>query len=570
MARLRLPVLYVAAAVVLSLLGLAAAERLVYRDRVLPGVRLAGVQVAGRSNAAARTTVALAAARIEREPLLVTAGFVRFRLRPQAVGVAVDEAATTRAVQRAGRAGNPLAQLLGPLLRRLDPIEVGWAARHDRSAAARAVAAWARKAERPAVDGDLRVQGTTVVPVPPRPGQRLDRSGAVDAVVAALTSPPPRALALPVHPLQPRIRQADVDQAVDQAGRVLAGPVTVSVDRLRLTLRPAALAAALRTVQADGRLQLNLDQARLRTALASDLAQVEKTPRDAQFRVRGGNVQIVPAAGGRRLDLAPVTAAILGGARAVTGELRPVQPRRSTAWAQSLGIRERVSAFTTMHQPGQPRVRNIHRAADLLRGQLVLPGERFSLNQAIGPRTPARGFITAPVITRGEFSQDVGGGVSQVATTFFNAVFFGGYRIVSHQPHSYYIKRYPMGREATVSLPAPDLMFINDSRAGILIHTSYTDTAITVTFYGDRAGRRVRAEGPHILATRPPEGTTEYLEDPKLPRGTQIVEPAFTGYDVEVFRVITEPGKPTRQERFFTRYNSANPKVIRGTGGGVE
>jgi len=107
MARLRLPVLYMAAAVVLSLLGLAAAERLVYRDRVLPGVRLAGVQVAGRSNAAARTTVALAAARIEREPLLVTAGFVRFRLRPQAVGVAVDEAATTRAVQRAGRAGKP-------------------------------------------------------------------------------------------------------------------------------------------------------------------------------------------------------------------------------------------------------------------------------------------------------------------------------------------------------------------------------------------------------------------------------------------------------------------------------
>jgi hypothetical protein len=244
----------------------------------------------------------------------------------------------------------------------------------------------------------------------------------------------------------------------------------------------------------------------------------------------------------------------------VTGELRPVQPRRSTAWARSLGIRERVSAFTTMHKPGQPRVRNIHRAADLLRGQLVLPGERFSLNRAIGPRTPARGFVTAPVITRGEFSHDVGSGVSQVATTFFNAVFFGGYRIVSHQPHSYYIKRYPMGREATVSLPAPDLVFVNDSRAGILTHTSYTDTAITVTFYGDRAGRRVRAEGPRILATRPPEGTTEYLEDPKLPRGTQLVEPAFTGYDVEVFRVIIEPGKPTRRERFVTPLQQRQPQ----------
>ena len=288
------------------------------------------------------------------------------------------------------------------------------------------------------------------------------------------------------------------------------------------------------------------------------------------MRVRDGKVRIVPAAGGRRLDLGPVAAAVLRGERAVPGEIRPVQPERTTAWARSLGIQERVSTFTTMHPPGQPRVRNIHRAADLLRYQLLPPGERFSLNLAIGPRTPARGFVVAPVIANGEFSQDVGGGVSQVATTFFNAVFFGGYRIVSHQPHSYYIKRYPMGREATVSLPAPDLVFVNDSRAGILIHTSYTDTTITVTFYGDRAGRQVQAEGPRILATRRPEGTTEYLEDPKLPRGTQIVEPAFTGYDVEVFRIISEPGKPTRRERFFTRYNSANPKVIRGTGGGVE
>lgn len=77
----------------------------------------------------------------------------------------------------------------------------------------------------------------------------------------------------------------------------------------------------------------------------------------------------------------------------------------------------------------------------------------------------------------------------------------------------------------------------------------------------------MRAEGPRILATRPPEGTTEYLEDPELPRGTQLVEPAFTGYDVEVFRIITEPTKPTRRKRCFTRCNSANPKLIHGTGG---
>jgi hypothetical protein len=103
-------------------------------------------------------------------------------------------------------------------------------------------------------------------------------------------------------------------------------------------------------------------------------------------------------------------------------------------------------------------------------------------------------------------------------------------------------------------------VFVNDSRA----ESSSTDTAITVTFYGDRAGRWVRPKARASWRPAPPE----YLEDPKLPSGTQLVEPAFTGYDVEVFRGITEPGKLTRRARFFTRYNSANAKVIRGTGGG--
>jgi vancomycin resistance protein YoaR len=75
-------------------------------------------------------------------------------------------------------------------------------------------------------------------------------------------------------------------------------------------------------------------------------------------------------------------------------------------------------------------VRNIHRAADLLRHRIVLPGQRFSLNEALGPRTPERGFVRAPVINQGEFSEDVGGGVSQLATTTFNAIFFGGYPIL--------------------------------------------------------------------------------------------------------------------------------------------
>lgn len=565
-ARLALLVLVGCAAALFLLLGIALAERVSYRGRVLPGVRLDGVAVSGGTELATRQAVGAAAVRLEREPLTVRAGQARLALRPATVRVAADEQATATAVLAAGRQGNPLGQLLGPVVRRLHAIQVPWAVSYDRGALAKAVDTWAGRVDRRPVDGGLRFEEATVAPVAPRSGLTLDRPGAVAAVAAALVHPGTGVVDLPIREGQPGIGRDQVDRVAAQARTLLAAPVTVTVSGRSLTADPAAMAAALRAVPSGGQLNLALDQDRLRVAMAAQLGQVERPGREARFQVTGGQLRIVPSTTGQLVDLGPVTAAMLRGERSVRGTLVTAEPRHNTAWARALGIRHKVSEFTTRHAPGQPRVGNIHRAADLLRGAVVEPGQRFSLNQAIGPRTAARGFVRAPVIDQGSFSEDFGGGVSQLATTTFNAIFFGGFKIVAFQPHSFYISRYPMGREATVSLPAPDLSFVNDTRAGVLIHTAYTDSSVTVTFFGDTHGRVVRAEGPRILATHEPTGEPEEIVNPDLPAGTVITEPAFTGYDVEVFRVIQAPGQPVRRERFFTRYKSANPTVIRGTG----
>ena len=83
---------------------------------------------------------------------------------------------------------------------------------------------------------------------------------------------------------------------------------------------------------------------------------------------------------------------------------------------------------------------------------------------------------------------NVGGGTSQFATTFYNAVFFGCYEDVEHQPHSLYFSRYPYVREATLGFPAPDVKFRNDSDAPVFIDTSYTGGSITVTKRSDGFG----------------------------------------------------------------------------------
>lgn len=214
-------------------------------------------------------------------------------------------------------------------------------------------------------------------------------------------------------------------------------------------------------------------------------------------------------------------------------EPRPIDDPRWAAWASGEEVTEKVGEFTTRHACCQNRVQNIHRIADIVRGIYLTPGESVSLNEYVGRRTRAKGFVAAGAIRSGHLEDEVGGGVSQFATTIFNAAFFAGLDIPVYQAHSLYFSRYPFGREATISHPAPDLVLENTTDHPVLIWTSYTDTSITVTMYstpnveveqvGQRVGRwrqcryvetdrqRIYADGRNVIDTfealyRPADG----------------------------------------------------------------
>jgi hypothetical protein len=151
--------------------------------------------------------------------------------------------------------------------------------------------------------------------------------------------------------------------------------------------------------------------------------------------------------------------------------------------ADEFGIKERVSTFTTRHSCCQNRVTNIHRISDLVRGQILQPGETFSVNDFIGRRTRANGFVSDGVIQSGHFIDEVGGGISQFATTTFNAAFLAGLDMPEYQSHSIYISRYPYGREATLSFPLPDLELYNPTPYAVLLWPTYTGSSITMDMW---------------------------------------------------------------------------------------
>ena len=167
-----------------------------------------------------------------------------------------------------------------------------------------------------------------------------------------------------------------------------------------------------------------------------------------------------------------------------------------------------IGQFTTFHPCCESRVTNIHLMSDTIDGMVVAPGQTFSINATVGERTSGKGYVPAPAIIGGEVyccdhPANIGGGVSQVATTLYNAVFFAGLEDVFHQPHSLYISRYPMGREATLGWTAPDLVFRNDTSTPVTIDMSYSDSSLTATLYGDNEGRQV---DDGLTGTATPEG----------------------------------------------------------------
>ena len=289
----------------------------------------------------------------------------------------------------------------------------------------------------------------------------------------------------------------------------------------------------------------------------------ERPAREAGFRVSGTEVSLITSRTGRRLDMDAIAAAIVAdpGTRSVRARFEVSTPERTTAEVRALRITELVSEFSTPYNCCEPRVTNITRAAELLDGYSIPAGGRFSLNDALGPRTLEGGFVEAPQIAAGRLEDAIGGGVSQVATTLFNAAFFAGLELVAHTPHQFWISRYPQGREATVSFGGPELIFDNDWDAGILMSVIATDNAVTVRFFSTSLGRRVATETGPQTDIVPPE--IRETVNPDLEPGERVVkqEMGGSGFTVTYTRTVWQDDAVRRDESFRWTYDPQDAYV---------
>ncbi|MEV0196535.1 VanW family protein [Nonomuraea sp. NPDC050691] len=515
----------------------------VLAGEVPPRTTAAGVDIGGLSPARARARLEEAFARTGRIALAAAGRTVT--MAPADLGLTLDAAATVAAAMDGVTTPAGVARgLLGS--RVLAPR-----ARVDEGLLTRKVAALARAVDRAPREGGVRYEGLEPRPVLPGAGRSLDRAAAARAIRDAFLARRAR-VTLPVRPLAPSVTAEKTRAAARSTARAaVAAPLTLTAGGRRATLSRSRLAAHLRFV-ADGRggLRPSFDAREVAAELRDELVPAAERPEDAGFTIAKGRPAVVPGRTGSGLAptavSAAVSAALTSGTRTAGIALTRVEPALTTERARALGIREKVSSFTTRHPCCAPRVTNIHRIADLVDGHVVRPGATFSLNGLVGRRDRERGFVEAPMILNGRFVNDVGGGVSQFATTMFNAVFFGGFEDVRHTPHQFFISRYAAGRESTVSFPQPDFRWRNDSPYGVLIRTSYTKTSVTVEFWSTRR-YDVESRSSARYAVKDFPTLTDSGPD-CLPMG------GVEGFAIDVWRIFRKDGEVVRRQRFHTVY----------------
>jgi vancomycin resistance protein YoaR len=541
---------------------------------VLNGIIVGGIPVAGLGPEDLIARLTPAARALQRRPITLYVGARQWVVTPDSIGVSVDLKATADRALGAGRQSS-IAWLLQSMS--LTQRKLGWVPKVDPKRLISRIHSLADEVRTDASNGDVVLTGSKVEVKAPKEGITLLSGPARSALITAAMRPSRSdRLPLPVNVTAPDIDQQEANQVQQQAETILASPEEFTFQGQRLMLPPDRVAKALRVrvAQDDGSgkgasLVLEADPDALREQIVAQAPFVSKPPRDAFFTVAGDKVTLVPSQDGTTIETGNAASQLITAGRSRKPIDLPaiIEPAAlTTEAAQGLGINTRISTFTTdFDVHNVPRVANIDRMASTIDGKVLMPGQTFSLNDTTGPRTPANGYQEAKVIVDGELVPGIGGGVCQVATTVFNAVYEAGLDVISRTNHSLHIDHYPMGRDATVNYGHQDLQFRNDTPYGLLLKAAVSNKFMTVSIFSSPLGRTVKSEVGQ--ATNPKVPPVKYVDDPTIPTGTEnVVEEGKPGFDISVKRIVTQDGQVLHSDTFVSKYSPWKRIINKGTG----
>ncbi|CQD05183.1 TPA: VanW family protein [Corynebacterium striatum] len=340
------------------------------------------------------------------------------------------------------------------------------------------------------------------------------------------------------------MRTGDVAKALDN-------PLTINGENnVAGTLRKDEIAQFVSIEAKDAKLELKVDTPKAQQLFEERMDGAQVPGQNAKISFSGDKMNVTPSVDGSIIDwektLKDFDKRVKGDERTWDADYKPDPAEYTTEMAEKATFNDTVSEFSTGGFSGASG-ENIRRVAAQVDGAVVNPGETFSLNGYTGPRGTAQGYVESGIIINGHSGTAVGGGISQFATTLYNAAYFAGFEDVAHTPHSYYISRYPAGREATVYEGSIDLQFKNTTNTPVRIETDFGGGKITVRFKGVKTYNVESVNNGRWATTQPTRMSVG--EDCSPSSGA----PGFTTSDTRIIKDLS--GREVSRETTTTVYD---------------
>ena len=527
-------------------------------DKVPRDTTMAGIEIGGLSAAEAEAKLAKDYAQQENATFTLVADGVDVEVEPEAAGLAVNYRATVES-SGVGRSWDP-RQIWRVLTggSEVKPI----AAVDEKKLEAEVKRIASEKVDREPKNAAVRFEGAEVKRDEGVTGRTLDQKKSAAQIKDGYLVNDRIEATVAVE--DPALTTGAADRFVDSwAKKAVQGPVVVDTGKGTFEVTPEMIAGAA-SIKAEGKeFSGSIDGDKLYEAAQPAMDELGlKDAKEASYKFEGGKISVIPSEDGSEVSKESFHEVIVPAAtsdeREVEVELSGEKAKFTTEEAEKRKPREVIGEFTTSFPHAAYRNTNLTLFAQHISGAVLRPGETFSVDEHVGPRDASAGYVDGYVISGGQLRKQSAGGISQGATTLYNAAWFAGLEDVEHQPHTMYFDRYPAGREATLYYGSIDLKFKNTTDNAVMITGSVNKSAsggkgsITFQIWGVKQWEIV---SPEPTKSGFYNGTT--IKETSDECEPQSPSPGFTA---SYYRIFKQNGTEIRREDKSWKY-SATDKV---------
>jgi len=540
--------------------------------QILPGVSVAGVDLGGLTADQARAALTARYGSLAQGGLVVRTGIGATTINFADVHRGADIDAMIAEATALGRGGSWLDETIAAIRLRLEPETVPLRLTYDHDLAAAAIASWSDRTALSAIDASAFPAANGFGMTPSVEGSRVDDAAALAAVDTAMRDPATVGgvgVAAPVVRVAPNLTSEAAD-AVRLSALKMASNLVVMNGSKGWTISGSQVRSWISFAWVDGVYRPVVDERLIPAAFKTIGKRVARPVHDAAFLrdKRGRIVGAMADSAGRELDIDATVAGVVAALDSrASGEaptpmklpLVAILPQTRTAdVVKTAPLMVKVGGWTTYYKPSAHNgfAANITIPARTLNGTVVQPGQTFDFWAALGEVSFRTGYRLGGAIVGGHSVEGkaLAGGICAASTTLFNAALRAGLEIDTRQPHWYYITRYPLGLDATVS-GSQTMRFTNDTPNVILIRGFASPGIVRFEIWSVPNGRTVTLTRPIVWNVV--KGYDTAVKTTALKAGTsERTEWPVDGKDVSVTRIVRDAsGRVIHRETYISHYH---------------